>query len=96
MQPDPAKDTRTRRQKLEDMVARGTPAEQEVARAMLEKLPPDPKPTSPNPMAAPPRTQPDPVTVVFDNGQAVFVKHFKIDVNQSLDDVFDLLRGKKK
>lgn len=35
-------DTRTKREKLQDMAERGTPAEQEAARRALDRLPPDP------------------------------------------------------
>lgn len=69
------RDERTRRQKIEDMAARGTPAERATARRLLGRLPPDPIPwTAPRasgtytsegsdiPLPPPPRVEQRPQT----------------------------------
>lgn len=67
-----ARDTRTRRQKLEDMARLGTPAEQEAARLAIARI------DRANPMAAPPRERPPVVEIRFGNGETVRVESWEM------------------
>ncbi len=70
-----ARDTRTKRQKIEDMARLGTPAEQAVAKRALARI------KSRNPMGAPPHERPPVVEIRFGNGESVRVQSIRVDVN---------------